>query len=65
MHSVVPDIAAALKINSLELWKKNRFLASGSFKRNVLFKESPPSIMVNRDSIAQDWLRKREDIITP
>jgi len=47
---VAPDIAAALKIIS-DLWKKNRFLASGSFKRkkNVLFKESPPSIMVTKN----------------
>jgi hypothetical protein len=30
MNYVAPDIAAALKNNSLELWKKNRFLASGS-----------------------------------
>jgi hypothetical protein len=39
---------------------------------NVLFKESLPSIMVtrnpklvNRYSIVRDWLRKREDAITP
>jgi hypothetical protein len=36
----------------------------------VLFKESPPSIMVtrnpmvNRNSMARDWLRKKKDIIT-
>ena len=50
MIVVAPDIAAALKINSLELWKKNRFLASCSFRgKNVLFKQSPPSIMVTRN----------------
>ena len=31
------------------LWKKNRFLASCSFRKNVLFEESPPSIMVTRN----------------
>jgi len=45
---VAPDIAAALKKNH-RLWKKNRFLASYSFRENVLFKESPPSIMVTRN----------------
>jgi hypothetical protein len=39
---------------------------------NVLFKESPPSIivtrnpkLVNRYSMIPDWLRKRKDVITP
>jgi hypothetical protein len=45
---VAPDIAAALKI-ILDLWKKNRFLASCSFRKKALFKESPPSIMVTRN----------------
>jgi hypothetical protein len=35
-----------LKNLSKILRKKNRILASCSFRRNVLFKESPPSIMV-------------------
>jgi hypothetical protein len=41
-------------------------------KEKVLFKESSPSIMVirnpklvNKDSMVRDWLRKREDVITP
>jgi hypothetical protein len=45
LEVVAPDIAAALK-NNLNLWKKNKYLASCSFRENVLFKESPPSIMV-------------------
>jgi hypothetical protein len=45
---VAPDIAAALKI-ILELWKKNRFLASCSFKEKVLLEESSPSIMVTKN----------------
>jgi hypothetical protein len=39
---------------------------------NVLFKESPPSIivtrnskLVNRDFMVRDWLRKMKDVITP
>ena len=35
--------------NNLDLWKKNRFLASCSFRKKALFKESPPSIMVTRN----------------
>jgi hypothetical protein len=46
--SVAPDIAAALKI-ILNYGKKNRFLASCSFRGKMLFKESPPSIMVTRN----------------
>jgi len=49
MLFVAPDIAAALKKSSLDLWKKNRYLASCSFRKKVLFKESPPSIMVTRN----------------
>jgi len=45
---VAPDIAATLKKNQ-RLRKKNRILASCSFRENVLFKESPPSIMVTRN----------------
>jgi len=45
---VAPDIAATLKI-ILWLGKKNRFLASCSFRKKVLFKESPPNIMVTRN----------------
>jgi len=46
---VAPDIAAALK-SILDCGKKkNRFLASCSFRKNVLFEESPPSIMVTRN----------------
>jgi len=48
ISGVAPDIAAALKKNHRS-WKKNRFLASCSFRENVLFKESPPSIMVTRN----------------
>jgi hypothetical protein len=44
---VAPDIAAALKNHRMR--KKNRFLASCSFRENVLFKESPPSIMITRN----------------
>jgi len=40
-------------------------------EEKVLFKESPPSIMVtrnpklvNKDSMVRDWLHKREDVIT-
>jgi hypothetical protein len=36
----------------LDYGKKNRFLASYFFRKNVLFKESPPSIMVTRKP---DW----------
>jgi hypothetical protein len=49
MILVAPDIAAALKNNLLIYEKKNRFLASCSFMNKVLFKESPPSIMVPRN----------------
>jgi hypothetical protein len=35
--------------NYLDVWKTNRFLASYSFRKNDLFKESPPSIMVTRN----------------
>jgi hypothetical protein len=35
--------------NYLRLRKKSRFLASCSFREKVLFKESPPSIMVTRN----------------
>jgi hypothetical protein len=35
--------------NNSRLWKKNRFLASCFLGKNVLFKESPPSIMVTRN----------------
>jgi len=45
---VTPDIAVALKI-FLELWKKNKFLASCSLRKKILFKESPPSIMFTRN----------------
>jgi len=31
------------------LWKKNIFLTCCSFRKKVLFKESPPSIMVTRN----------------
>jgi len=48
LEVVAPDIAAALK-NNLDLWKKNRYLTSCSFRENILFKESPPSIMVTRN----------------
>jgi len=44
-HSVAPDIAAALKM----IQGKNRYLASCSFRKKVLFGESPPSIMVTRN----------------
>jgi len=39
------DIAAVLKI----LQGKNKFLASCSFRENILFKESSPSIIVTRN----------------
>ena len=39
------DIAAVLKI----LQGKNKFLASYSFRENVVFKESPPSIIITRN----------------
>ena len=45
---VAPNIAATLKI-ILWLGKKNRFMASCSFRKKVLFKESPPNIMVTRN----------------
>ena len=35
MKIVAPDIATALK-NNLELWKKNKFLTSCSFKGKCL-----------------------------
>jgi len=44
-----PTSRRPLEINPRELWKKNRFLASCSFRKNVLFKESPPSIRVTRN----------------
>jgi hypothetical protein len=45
--NIALDITAALKI--LFTRKKNRFLASCSFKKNVLFEESPSSITVTRN----------------
>jgi hypothetical protein len=51
MLIVAPDIVAALKI--IQLWKENRFLASCSLKKNILFEKSPPSIMVTRNP---NWL---------
>ena len=48
---VTPDIAAALKILS-RLWKKEQIYGTCSFRKKVLFKESPPSIMVTRKP---DW----------
>jgi hypothetical protein len=50
-HSVAPNIAATLKF----LQEKNKFLASCSFRENVLFKESPPNIMVTRNP---NWSKK-------
>ena len=47
--NVTPDIAEALKNNLSIYGKKNRFLTSCSFRGKVLFKESPPSIMVTRN----------------
>jgi hypothetical protein len=44
---VEPDIAAALKI--ILIMEKEIFLASYSFREKILFKESPPSIMVTRN----------------
>jgi hypothetical protein len=44
---VALNIAAALK--NFIYKEKNRFLASCSFKKNILFEESPPSIMVTRN----------------
>jgi hypothetical protein len=36
--------------NNPRLWKKkNRYLASCSFRKKVFFEESPPSIMVTRN----------------
>jgi hypothetical protein len=34
-------------------WKKNKYLASCSFRKTVSFKESPPSIMIIRNP---NWL---------
>jgi hypothetical protein len=36
-------------LKTLKSLEKNRFLASCSFRKKVLFKESPPSIMVTRN----------------
>ena len=72
-HSVTPGHRGdKLKINH-SIGKRNKYLASCSFLwENILFNESPPTIMVtrnpklvNRDSIVRERLRKREDVITP
>ena len=49
MQSVAPEIAAALKINSLDYRKRTDFWHPVLLGENVLFKESPPSIMVTRN----------------
>jgi hypothetical protein len=59
-------------ISRLEKKKKTDIWHLLLLKEKVLFKESSPSIMVirnpklvNKDSMVRDWLRKREDVITP